>query len=55
VASFQSDDTLGLRHGAKVLDGSLADVAPTVLSILGLAQPKEMAGHSLISSLILNR
>jgi len=55
VASFQSDDSLGLRHGAKVLDGTLADVAPTVLSILGLAQPREMGGHSLISSLILNR
>jgi 2,3-bisphosphoglycerate-independent phosphoglycerate mutase len=55
VASFQSDDALGLRQGSKVLDGSLADVAPTVLSILGLPQPQEMRGHSLISSLILNR
>jgi 2,3-bisphosphoglycerate-independent phosphoglycerate mutase len=55
VASFQSDDALGLRHGAQVTDGTLADVAPTVLSILGLAQPEAMGGRSLISSLILNR
>ena len=29
-------------------DGKLADVAPTVLSALGLAQPVEMTGHSLV-------
>ncbi|MCM1337561.1 MAG: 2,3-bisphosphoglycerate-independent phosphoglycerate mutase [Candidatus Amulumruptor caecigallinarius] len=34
---------------AKVADGKLADVAPTILSILGVAQPKEMTGHSLIN------
>lgn len=31
-----------------VRDGGLADIAPTVLKILGLNQPKEMTGHSLI-------
>ena len=28
--------------------GRLADIAPTVLSILGLSQPSEMTGESLI-------
>lgn len=31
-----------------VRDGGLADIAPTVLKILGIEQPKEMTGHSLI-------
>lgn len=34
---------------AKVSDGKLADVAPTILHIMGLQQPKEMIGHNLIS------
>lgn len=29
-------------------DGILADVAPTILQVLGIAQPKDMAGHSLM-------
>lgn len=33
---------------AKVADGKLADVAPTILKIMGLPQPKEMSGKSLI-------
>ena len=33
---------------AKVENGILADVAPTVLSLMGLAQPAEMSGHSLV-------
>ena len=36
------------REGATVADGKLADVAPTILTIMGLPQPKEMTGHSLI-------
>ncbi len=32
----------------EVHDGVLADVAPTVLALMGLAQPKEMTGHSLV-------
>jgi 2,3-bisphosphoglycerate-independent phosphoglycerate mutase len=32
----------------RLRDGVLADVAPTVLSIMGLPQPKEMTGKSLI-------
>ena len=33
---------------AQVEDGKLADVAPSILYILGLKQPKEMTGHCLI-------
>ncbi len=34
---------------AKIADGgALADVAPTVLDLMGLPQPKEMTGHSLL-------
>jgi 2,3-bisphosphoglycerate-independent phosphoglycerate mutase len=29
-------------------DGILADVAPTLLEMLGLSQPKAMTGHSLL-------
>lgn len=35
---------------AKVKDGRLADVAPSLLHILGLPQPKEMTGENLISN-----
>jgi 2,3-bisphosphoglycerate-independent phosphoglycerate mutase len=31
-------------------DGSLCDVAPSVLALMGLAQPEEMTGQSLINS-----
>ncbi len=34
---------------AKVADGILADVAPSVLSILNIRQPEEMTGHNLIT------
>ena len=33
---------------ASVSNGVLADVAPTVLTLMGLAQPKEMTGKSLV-------
>ena len=36
------------NKNAKVEDGILADVAPSLLQIMGIAQPKEMTGHSLI-------
>ena len=36
------------REDATVAPGKLADVAPTILSIMGLPQPEEMTGHSLI-------
>ncbi len=36
------------RKDATVADGRLADVAPTILKIMGLPQPKEMTGKALI-------
>jgi 2,3-bisphosphoglycerate-independent phosphoglycerate mutase len=36
-------------HGAQLLDdGRLCDVAPTLLRVMGLPQPVEMEGHSLL-------
>ena len=32
----------------QVYDGGLADIAPTILDILGIKKPKDMTGHSLI-------
>jgi 2,3-bisphosphoglycerate-independent phosphoglycerate mutase len=29
-------------------DGRLADLAPTLLALMGLKQPAEMTGHSII-------
>ncbi|MDE6801914.1 MAG: alkaline phosphatase family protein, partial [Muribaculaceae bacterium] len=37
------------NKNAKVKDGILADVAPSLLHILGLPQPAEMTGHDLIT------
>lgn len=36
------------NHKASTIDGRLADVAPSLLHIMGLPQPSEMTGHSLI-------
>jgi 2,3-bisphosphoglycerate-independent phosphoglycerate mutase len=33
---------------AKIADGILADVAPTILNIMGLEQPADMTGKNLI-------
>lgn len=38
---------VGPRHIGLSDDGSLSDVAPTLLHLMGLEQPKEMTGHSL--------
>ena len=35
-------------EGTSVSDGILADVAPTVLQLMGLNQPAEMTGRSLL-------
>jgi len=37
------------RHGKLKPGGSLSDIAPTMLNLLGLAQPAEMTGHSLLA------
>jgi 2,3-bisphosphoglycerate-independent phosphoglycerate mutase len=50
VANFQNLDPLGLKNGATLENGSLADVAPTILQIMGLHQPADMDGKSLIIS-----
>ena len=34
--------------GIKLENGRLADIAPTILSVMGLEQPAEMTGRSLI-------
>jgi 2,3-bisphosphoglycerate-independent phosphoglycerate mutase len=38
------------NKNAKVENGKLADVAPSICTILGIEQPKEMTGHSLIQN-----
>ena len=41
---------IGGPDGARLRDGRLADVAPTILALMGLDQPPEMTGESLIVS-----
>ncbi|MFH1508899.1 MAG: 2,3-bisphosphoglycerate-independent phosphoglycerate mutase [bacterium] len=36
------------KNKLKLRDGELADVAPTILDLLGIEKPKEMSGHSLL-------
>ena len=38
----------GAPEGASVREGRLADLAPTVLALMGLPQPEEMTGKSLL-------
>ena len=37
-------------HGVQLHAGILADVAPTVLELLGIEQPAQMMGHSLLEA-----
>ena len=39
---------VGLDDGVKLKEGRLADIAPTMLEIMGVEQPAEMTGESLI-------
>ena len=39
---------IGLDDGVKLKEGRLADIAPTMLEIMGVEQPVEMTGESLI-------
>lgn len=50
VASFDAEAGSRLRNGVHLEDGSLADVAPTILDIMGLETPAQMSGKSLIKS-----
>ncbi|MBR6496136.1 MAG: 2,3-bisphosphoglycerate-independent phosphoglycerate mutase, partial [Rikenellaceae bacterium] len=34
---------------AAVKDGALCDIAPSILSLMGIQQPEDMTGHSLIT------
>jgi 2,3-bisphosphoglycerate-independent phosphoglycerate mutase len=38
------------RRSARLNSGILADLAPTILALMGLAKPTEMTGHSLIET-----
>nr|MCR5054747.1 2,3-bisphosphoglycerate-independent phosphoglycerate mutase [Lachnospiraceae bacterium] len=40
---INADPSFGLAE-----DGRLCDIVPTMLEVMGLPQPKEMTGHSLI-------
>jgi 2,3-bisphosphoglycerate-independent phosphoglycerate mutase len=40
---------MGGPSGAQLRDGRLADVAPTLLALMGLAQPAAMTGRSLLT------
>ncbi len=40
---------VGGPEGAKLTDGRLADLAPSVLQLMGIDKPKEMTGKTLIS------
>lgn len=39
---------LMINHDGPLADGSLSDIAPTMLSIMGLKQPSEMTGKNLL-------
>jgi 2,3-bisphosphoglycerate-independent phosphoglycerate mutase len=39
---------MGAAKGATLRDGRLADIAPTLLGLMRLKQPKEMTGHTLV-------
>ena len=41
---YLGDRKVTLKH-----DGSLSDVAPSLLTLMGLEQPEEMTGHSLVN------
>ena len=40
---------VGGPEGASLKDGRLADLAPTVLDLMGLEKPEEMTGESLLA------
>jgi len=42
---------LEIKRREREINGVLADIAPTILNILGLAKPKEMTGQSLLKIL----
>ena len=51
VVNNDSSDKPNNDKNVKLLPGKLADIAPTILHILGIEPPVEMNGTSLIQSL----
>ena len=43
-----------IRQSEKETIGILADVAPTILELMGINKPEEMTGQSLLKSLVAN-
>ncbi len=41
---------MGAPAGSSLADGRLADIAPTLLALMGLGQPAAMTGTSLLRS-----
>ena len=39
----------GAPKGVRLEDGRLADIAPTLLALMGIEQPSAMTGHSLLA------
>lgn len=39
---------VGAPRATRLANGRLADIAPTLLALMGLDQPKVMTGHSLL-------
>lgn len=48
VPFIVADFSGAVKNGAHLANGSLADVAPTILDIMGLQKPGEMTGHSML-------
>jgi 2,3-bisphosphoglycerate-independent phosphoglycerate mutase len=48
--AFPRDSSSPRRSGALCEGGALCDVAPTMLALMGIDQPTEMSGRSLLSS-----
>ena len=46
---------LGAPAGARLENGRLADIAPTMLTLMGLEKPQAMTGHSLLSGVTAKR
>ncbi len=42
----------GIRNKVRIRSGTLADVAPTILKMMGIEQPIEIAGESLINTIV---
>ena len=47
-AAVPSGASTGIYEACELRDGRLADIAPTMLDLMGLAKPAEMDGETLI-------